>query len=147
MLRVLRPGGKLALAVWDFVERIPFFYEVQRVIEQYVEWPPAGPDDPDAFRFARPGKLLDVLGKAGATAPSERLLQFTIQAPISVEDYWTMRCETSEQLRNKIAGLSSEQLADVKRQTLEAIDGYSTDRGMSFPAQVLIVSGTKSQPA
>ena len=80
-------------------------------------------------------------------APSERLLQFTIQAPVSVEDFWTLRCEMSEKLREKIAMLSSDQLAEVKRQSLEALRGYSTDRGMSFPAEVLIVSGTKSRPA
>ena len=28
----------------------------------------------------------------------------------------------------------------------EALRGYSTDRGMSFPAEVLIVSGTKNRP-
>ena len=80
-------------------------------------------------------------------APSERLLQFTIQAPISVEDYWTLRCEMSEKLSEKAAMLSREQLTEVKRQSLEALRGYSTDRGMSFPAEVLIVSGTKSRPA
>ena len=80
-------------------------------------------------------------------APSERLLQFRIQAPISVEDFWTLRCEMSEKLREKVAMLSREQSAEVKRQSLDALRGYSTDRGMSFPAEVLIVSGTKSRPA
>ena len=69
------------------------------------------------------------------------------EAPISVEDFWTLRCEISEKLREKIATLSSEQLAEVKRQSIEALREYSTDRGMSFPAEVLIVSGTKSHPA
>jgi SAM-dependent methyltransferase len=147
MLRVLKPGRKLALAVWHFAERNPFHYTLGRVIERYVDSPPTAPDAPDAFRFASPGKLLDVLGDAGAMAPSERLLQFTIQAPISVEDFWTLRCEMSEKLREKFAMLSREQLTDVKRESLEALRGYSTDRGMSFPAQVLIVSGTKSLPA
>src|SRR6185436_14155416 len=101
------------------------------------------PDAPDAFRFAALGKLRDVLGEACAIAPSERLLQFTIQAPISVEDFWTLRCEMSELLRAKVAMLSSEQLTEVKRQSLEALREYSTARGMSFPAEVLIVSGTK----
>jgi hypothetical protein len=76
-------------------------------------------------------------------APSERLLQFPIQAAMSVEDFWTLRCEMSEKLREKIAMLSGEQLIEVKRQTLEALREYSTDRGMSFPGEVLIVSGTK----
>ena len=147
MLRVLKPGRKLALAVWHFAERNPVFDTLQRVIERYVDSPPPAPDAPDAFRFASPGKLRDVLGEAGAVAPSERLLQFTIQAPVSVEDFWTLRCEMSEKLREKAATLSREQLTEVKRESLEALREYSTDRGMSFPAQALIVSGTKSRPA
>jgi ubiquinone/menaquinone biosynthesis C-methylase UbiE len=146
MLRVLKPGRKLALAVWHLAERNPFFYTLSRVIERYVDSPPSAPDAPDPFRFASPGKLRDVLAEAGAMAPSERLLQFTVQAPISVEDFWTLRCEMSEKLREKVAMLSREQLPEVKREALDALRGYSTDRGMSFPAEVLIVSGTKNRP-
>jgi len=146
MLRVLKPGRKLALAVWHFAERNPFHYALWRVIERYVDSPPPAPDAPDPFRFATPGKLRDLLGEAGAMAPSERLLQFTIQALISVEDFWTLRCEMSEKLREKVAMLSTERLTEVRRQSLESLHGYSTDRGMSFPAEVLIVSGTKNRP-
>jgi hypothetical protein len=135
------------MAVWYFAERNPFHYTVSGVIERYADSPPPPPDAPDAFRFARPGKLRDVLTGAGAMAPSERLLQFTILAPISVEDFWTLRCEMSETLREKIARLSKEQSTQVKRQALEALREYSGDRRMSFSAEVLIVSGTKSRPA
>ena len=147
MLRVLKPGRKLALAVWHFAERNPFHYALWRVIERYVDSPPPAPDAPDAFRFASPGKLQDVLAEAGAMAPSERLLQFMAQAPISVEDFWILRCEMSEKLREKVAMLSREQLTEVKREALEALREYFTDGGMSFPAEVLIVSGAKSRPA
>jgi len=147
MLRVLKPGRKLALAVWHFAEENPFFYVLQRVVERYVDLPPPAPDAPDAFRFARPGMLQRLLGEAGAMAPSERLLQFTIEAPISVEDFWTLRYQISEKLRDKVATLSREQFTEVKHGALEALRGYSTDQGMSFPAQVLIVSGTKNPPA
>jgi ubiquinone/menaquinone biosynthesis C-methylase UbiE len=146
ILRVLKPGRKLALAAWHFAERNPFHCTLQVVIDRYIDSPPLAPDAPDAFRFASPGKLREVLAEAGAMAPSERLLQFTIQAPISVGDFWAMRCEMSEKLREKLAMLSSEQLTEVKRQSLEAFREYSTERGMSFPAEVLIVSGTKSRP-
>ncbi|HYL75529.1 MAG TPA: methyltransferase domain-containing protein [Bryobacteraceae bacterium] len=143
MLRVLKPGGRLALAVWHFADRNPFFYTLTRVVERYIESPPPEPDAPDAFRFASSGKLRGVLGEAGVVAPSERLLQFTIQAPMSVEDYWTLRCEMSEKLREKFAMLSAEELAEVKRQTLEGLGEYCIDGGMRFPGEVLIVSGTK----
>jgi len=142
MLRVLKPGGKLALAVWGFAERNPFFYALQRVVDRYVDSPPA-PDAPDAFRFASPGELRDILGEAGAMDASERLLQFTISAPISVEDFWTLRTEMSEKLRETVAKLSGEQLSQLKRESLEALRECATDSGVSFPAEVLIVSGTK----
>jgi hypothetical protein len=52
----------------------------------------------------------------------------------------------SEKLREKLAMLPREQANEVKRQSLETLSGYSTERGMSFPAEVLIVRGTKSRP-
>ena len=146
MVRVIKPGRELSLAAWHFADRNPFFYTLSRVMERFVDSPPLAPDAPDAFRFATPGKLRDVLTEAGAMAPSERLLQFTIRAPISVEDLWMQRSEMSEKLRAKLAMLPREEASEVKRQSLEALRGYSTESGMSFPAEVLIVSGTKSRP-
>jgi ubiquinone/menaquinone biosynthesis C-methylase UbiE len=142
ILRVLKPGQKLALAVWHLAERNPYDYTLSRVIQRYIDLPPPAPDAPDAFRFASPSKLRDVLLEAGAIAPSERLLQFTIHAPISLEDFWTLRSEMSEKLRGKV---SKEQMPEVKREMLEAFREYSTDRGMRFPGEVLIVSGSKAK--
>jgi SAM-dependent methyltransferase len=146
MLRVLKPKRKLALAVWHYPERNPFHHSLSRVIDRFVDRPPLEPDAPDAFRFAAPGKLRAVFHEAGAISLSERLLQFSMQASISVEDFWTLRLEISEKLREKIALLSNDQKIEVKRQALESFREYSTDRGMSFPAEVLIVSGTKDLP-
>src|SRR6266571_6908885 len=44
MLRVLKPGRKLALAVWHFAETNPFFNTLSRVIDRYVDSPPLTPD-------------------------------------------------------------------------------------------------------
>jgi SAM-dependent methyltransferase len=145
MLRVLKPGRKLALAVWHFAERNPFHYSLARVIDRHVDSPPLSPDALDAFRFASPGKLLAILNEADVIAGSERLLRFTIQAPISLEEFWTLRLEMSEKFREKVARLSKDQMTEVKRQALESLGEYSTERGMSFPAEVLIVSGAKGR--
>lgn len=146
MLRVLKPQGKLALAVWHFAETNPFFYAIQRVIDRYATSPPPEPDAPDAFRFAPTGKLKDILAEAGAGAPSERLLQFQIEAPISAEDFWTVRCEMSERLREKLSHFSPEQFQAVQVEAIEALRKYSANGVISFPAEVLIVSGTRNSP-
>jgi SAM-dependent methyltransferase len=147
MLRVLKPGRKVALAVWHFADRNPFHYTLSRIMDRYVEPAPVAPDTPDAFRFAAMGKLVEVLATAGVTAPSERLLQFAIEAPSSLEDFLTLRCEMSEKLRGKFSNLSSEQAGAVKQEMLDAFREYSADCGIRFPAEILIVSGTKDSGA
>jgi SAM-dependent methyltransferase len=143
MLRVLKPGRKLALAAWASADRNPFHFTLSRIIDRYVESPPVDPDAPDAFRFARSGKLLDIFSEAGVVAPNERVLQFNIEAPISAEEFWTLRCEMSEVLRGKIASLSDGLRTEIKRQALEAFHEYSSGRGITFPAEVLVLSGSK----
>jgi ubiquinone/menaquinone biosynthesis C-methylase UbiE len=145
MLRVLKPGRKLALAVWHLAERNPFHYALSRVIDRYVDSPPLPPDALDAFRFADCGKLKDVLAEAGVIEPCERLLQLRIEAPISVDDFWTLRQEMSDKLREKMAMLSEKQASEVKSEMLEALSEYSTENGMNFPAEVLIVSGASQK--
>ena len=60
-----------------------------------------------------------------------------------MEDFWKLRSEMSDKLRTKLAMLSKEQLAELKREVLEALSGYSANGVMSLPAEVLIVSGAK----
>jgi ubiquinone/menaquinone biosynthesis C-methylase UbiE len=143
MLRVLKPAGKLALAVWHFAERNPFHYSLSRVIDRHIESPPLAPDAPDAFRFANPGKLLKLFHQAGVADPRERLLQFTIQAPMSLEEFFQLRLDISEKLRGKIVKLLPPKLAEVKRQTLASLAEFSTPQGIRFPAEILILTGAK----
>jgi SAM-dependent methyltransferase len=144
MLRVLKPGRKLALAVWHFAERNPFHTAMARVMDQFIPSPPVEPDAPDAFRFASRGKLLAIFREAGVAAPSERLLQCRIEAAVPLEEFLTLRLEMSEALRKKVSQLSQEQIAEMRRQALASLGEFSTERGLSFPAEILIVSGTKA---
>jgi len=141
ILRVLKPGRKLALAAWHFSESNPYHDTLTRIVERYTGPPPAAADAPGPFRFASPGKLLDVVQQAGANAATEQLLHFTIRAPISVEKFWNLRVDMG--LREKLAPLSAEQVAAIRSEAVIALREYSSEAGMTFPAQVLIVSGTK----
>ncbi|HEY4838167.1 MAG TPA: methyltransferase domain-containing protein [Candidatus Acidoferrales bacterium] len=145
MLRVLKPEGKLAFAVWCSVERNPFHSVLSQILDRLVEPTPPAPDAPDAFRFASPGKLLRILSEAGVPAPTERVLQFKIEAAVSAEEFCVLRGEMSESFHKKLATLSPHQSAEVKHLALNSFRKYSTDGGMSFPAEVLIVSGAKSR--
>jgi SAM-dependent methyltransferase len=143
MLRVTKPDGTISLAVWHKSELNPFAYRVTEVINRYVETPPTDPDSPGAFRFAELGKLARVLTEAGAIDVHERLLKFRIEAPISPHQFWKLRSETSETLRENLARLSDEQALRVTAEVEESVREFFPNNQMSFTAQMIIVTGTK----
>ena len=143
-LRVVRNDGCVSFAVWGPEEANPFFSTMTNVIDPFVESPTEDPDAPDAFRFAAPGKLAGILKNAGAEIIIERQLDFQIEAAISLEQFWQLRTEMSETLREKMARLTPAQLPTIKQAVADAAQRYFVRGTMSFPAKALIVSGRKS---
>ena len=144
MLRVTKTEGTLSFAVWHDSNANPFSYVVTDVVSRYMTTQPADPDAPGAFRFAEPGKLVRVLAEAGAVNVRERLLKFQIEAPISRDEFWEMRSGTSGTLREKLDALSSDLRLTIANEVKEAVAEFFPNEQMSFPAQMLIVSGDKS---
>jgi ubiquinone/menaquinone biosynthesis C-methylase UbiE len=145
MLRVLVPGGRLALAVWHRSESNPFFQVAMQVVSRYVQLPATAPDSPGAFRYAEPGKLAGRVAQAGAATVTERVLGFRIEAPVGRKDFWPLRFEMSETLRAVVPQLSPEQLRRARSELEEAIRPYFPDDRMSFPAQAIIVTARKQR--
>ncbi len=144
MLRVTKSGGKITLAVWHNSESNPFFQIVTDVLSDYVESPPDDPDAPGAFRFAEPGLLARILDQAGAANVRERILEFHIAAPISLDEFWTIRSEMSDSVREKLAKIDKSKHAAVKRDVLAAANQFFPGGRMNFPAKAIIVSATKA---
>jgi ubiquinone/menaquinone biosynthesis C-methylase UbiE len=141
MLRVLKPDAKLALAVWHRSEANPFFYLTSQVIARHVEMPAFDPEAPGAFRFASPGKLASLLAQAGAVSIRERALTFRIEAAIGLNDFWTLRSEMSETIRELIRPLSSKKRLAIAQEVRNAVREFFANDRMSLPAEALIVSG------
>jgi ubiquinone/menaquinone biosynthesis C-methylase UbiE len=144
MLRVTKHQGVLSLAVWDKGELNPFSYLITDVLARHFgAATPADPNAPGAFRFAEHGSLARILAEAGAVDVSERVLKFQIAAPISVEQFWGLRSETSGTLREKLATLSPVQADVIAKEAQEAVHQYFANNQMSIPAQMIIVTGRK----
>jgi SAM-dependent methyltransferase len=143
ILRVVKPGGCIAFAVWRARDSNPFFHVVANIVSRYVESPPEDPDAPGAFRFAARGKLASLLNDAGAIEVTESLLQFTLDAPLTPKQFWEVRTELSDTLRAKVAVLSKEQVARLAQEVEAAGRAFYEAGRIRFPAEVLIVSGRK----
>jgi hypothetical protein len=130
--------------VWDKSELNPFSYLITNVVARYFEEEaPADPNAPGAFRFAESGSLARILADAGAVEVKERVLKFDIAAPITPEQFWELRSETSGTLRERLATLSPLQANSLAKEAQEAVREYFPNDRMSIPAQMIIVTGRK----
>jgi ubiquinone/menaquinone biosynthesis C-methylase UbiE len=144
MFRVTKHEGVISLAVWGKSELNPFSYAITNVVTRYCEVPAeVDPSAPGAFRFAEPGSLARILAEAGAADVKERVLEFNIAAPTSLEQFWEMRSETSGTLREKLATLPTSQAVLLAKEAKEAVSEFFSNSGMSIPAQMIIVTAQK----
>ena len=143
MLRVVKPGGSLTFAVWYKSDVNPFCYLVSGVMDQHVKAAEADPNAPNAFRFAELGKLAGVMKEAGAIDVRDEIVSFDIEAPLSALEFWTMRSQTSDTLREKLAKLPAAEQSQIAEEVQQAVKDFFPDNRMKFPTQMLIATGRK----
>ncbi len=141
LLRVTRPGGRMTLAVWSGPESNPMFSTVTAALSRHLPMPPEPPDAPGAFRFAVPGALLAIAREAGARNATEQPLRFEIEGPFGFEEFWRMRTQTSDTLRDKLGQLSRLEERALTDEVREATRDYFRDGRMRFPAAAILVRG------
>lgn len=61
----LRPGGKLAFAVWGPGKEVAFMASVREVVAAVIDLPQPDPDAPGPCRYGDPSRLIALLNAAG----------------------------------------------------------------------------------
>ena len=145
VLRVVKPNGVVSFLVWTGKEFNPFFSVVTEILDRFVQAEQEEEDVPTAFRFAARGKLAKLLQQAGATSVKERPFEFSIEAPITVEQFWELRTEMSDTFRNKLARLVPDQVAAIRYTVQKKMASYFKTGAMAIPGQVLLVTGRKPE--
>jgi ubiquinone/menaquinone biosynthesis C-methylase UbiE len=107
MRRVLKPGGRIAIVVWDEPSKSPFVTVGGGAISRFHAPTPSNPNSPGAFRFAKPGVLERVLREAGFGDVSIASVAMPIEFE-STQEYWEMFTECAAGIKTRISTLSKE---------------------------------------
>jgi enediyne biosynthesis protein CalE5 len=136
MRRVLKPGGRLAVAAWSDQSKNTYFTAMVPAIAKHVTVPPFDPDAPGPFRLAAPGKLPRLLEDAGFQGIEvvERTFDVVFD---SVDQFLAIQRDMSSMMRNARATLPPEQLArlddDVRAALQPFVDGDGKVRLIATP--------------
>ncbi len=113
MMRVLKPGGKLAATVWAEPSKNDWITSIMRILENYpLEIPSPNPNGPGLFRCATPGFLTSLFAEQGATNGKEIEIE-GIMSSKSPDEYWNFMNDVippvvaalktaEEELRNRV---------------------------------------------
>jgi SAM-dependent methyltransferase len=138
--RVLRSGGRIALAVWDAPERNPWVTRVQRVLLErgLTERPPAG--QPGPFALADRERLEDLLWGAGFAEVTVDAVDFRFTAG-SLDTWWEHLTRASPSLASSVGKLAPAEHYALRDAVDAAYAEFAAPDGtVAIPARSLVAS-------
>lgn len=135
--RVLRAGGRLALAVWGGgPARNPFFTTVVMALVARGHLPPPDPDAPGIFSMADAEQVRAMLEGAGfaTTRTEEVAVYFNVR---DVEEYLAVTSDTAGPVGLAVQALPEAERDAIKAQLEASIEGFAVQDGYEFPGVAL----------
>src|SRR5262245_19911496 len=140
--RVLVPGGRAVVAVWDEAARNPFFTTIGKVASEFVPVTPPDPKAPGVFRLAAPGELARTLEQAGFTELKIEARPFVFRYD-SPEQYWDMQSKLAGPIRAALTTLGADELAKLKAAVIALAASHAVDGVVEFAATPLCAIATR----
>ncbi|MQA72937.1 MAG: methyltransferase domain-containing protein [Solirubrobacterales bacterium] len=134
--RVLRPGGRLALAVWGALERNPFFGIVAISLVQHGHLPPPEPPGPPAFSMASAERTSGLVAGSGFGEVRTEEVSVAFEIP-DVDEYLSVVADTSGPIGLALRGLSDPDRAEIRAEAEDSLARFAAERGYALPGVVL----------
>lgn len=140
--RVLRPGGRSALAVWGPRERNPWLGLVLDAVSAELGAPVPPPGIPGPFSLADADRLAAMLAGADLAEVTVRELAVPLRAG-SFEEWWSRTSALAGPLAKILASLSVPAVDKIRARLRDAVRPYETTEGLALPGVTLIAGGRK----
>lgn len=138
--RVLRPGGRAALAVWDVAERNPWTTIPGDAMRALGHLAPADPHQPGMFTLAADGALAELLQGAGLVDVKIAAVEMERRFD-TLDEYLAETLEMATSLRSAYEALDDAQRAEVRaRIAADAAPYTAADGSLAVPGSSLVAS-------
>jgi SAM-dependent methyltransferase len=140
--RVLRPGGRIAVAVWDEAARNPWATIPGRALVELGHAERPDPNAPGMFTLAAPGRLEELLNDGGFTDVVVEAVDLG-RMPGGIDEYIAETCDLSQMFADALARLSDDERDAVMREISSLAAEYTDGDGtLRFPSRSLVAAAS-----
>jgi SAM-dependent methyltransferase len=141
--RVLRPGGRVALAVWAEPEANAWIMAPMRALMEHFDAPPPDLDAPGLWAFRDPDRLRGMLSNAGLGGVKVERLEM-VERFGSLDEGWSYLSDLAGPLQAMLASLSDEDRIAVRERIAEGAAPYTNaDGSVELPATINVAVATR----
>jgi len=140
--RVLRPEGRVALAVWDAIEHNPWaLHPAAELLERGLSEPPP-PGAPGPFALGDKRAVRDLLEAAGFQDVWVERLELTQRAP-SFEEFWETTLDLARSFHDAVLARPEREIADIRAGLAKRLKPFmAADGSLEIPMRALMGVGT-----
>lgn len=142
MVRVLKPGGKIATSVWNVPEKNFWVTAIMGTINKNMELPPPPPGSPGMFRCAKDGFISDIFSQAGLKNISQTEIFGKLNCKTS-DAYWGMQTEVGAPIVAALRKANDDMKEKIKIETYAALSQKYPDGNIIIDSSALIIYGEK----
>jgi SAM-dependent methyltransferase len=144
--RVLAPGGRLALAVWDSIEHnpwasLPFLELAERGVAPGAGAAPQEPR-PGPFALGDAERVRELLDGAGFTGVSVEAIELP-RRQASFEEFWETTLDLSHMFHDAVLERPQAEIDEIKRALAQRFAPYTgADGKLEIPGRTLVASAS-----
>ena len=141
--RVLRPGGRVAIAVWGPRARNPWLGSVLDAVSDHLGMPVPPPGIPGPFSLDDADALAALFGGDRF----EAVVVDEVSTPMQVgsfEEWWSRTLSLAGPLTTMLAALPDDAVRAIRARAEAAVGAYETPSGFEFPGVSLLASGRRA---
>ena len=142
MIRVLKPGGRLATSVWNVPEKNFWITGTMGAINRNMNLPAASPSAPGMFRCSKEGLMTGLLQEAGLKNISVKEVEGRLKAK-TAETYWHVMNDVAAPVVAALGNAGDALKEKIKKEVFEAVNQRYPDKNILIESNALVIYGEK----
>jgi ubiquinone/menaquinone biosynthesis C-methylase UbiE len=142
MTRVLKRGGRMAVAVWDGPEKNFWVTGIMGIIMKHLDVSPPAPDAPGMFRCAQEGSVAGMFRGTGLKNVTEKQIPLKLACE-NADTYWNYMTDVGAAIVAALSKADTIMREKIQAEVTELLSQKYGDGQIAIDAAAIVIVGEK----